>query len=128
MGMSFINGIKGTGKKIFSSDEENGFTSINEVYKKNKEELIKKYEEMKHVNILITGKTGVGKSSLINAVIGKKVARTGKGRPVTDSSGLYYYKYNGIPMRIYDTVGIELSEKNQKNVMAEISSLIEKKN
>ena len=35
------------------------------------------------LNVLIVGKTGVGKSTLINAVFGDKVAKTGSGKPVT---------------------------------------------
>jgi predicted GTPase len=35
------------------------------------------------VNILIAGKTGVGKSTLINAVFQGNFATTGQGKPVT---------------------------------------------
>lgn len=35
------------------------------------------------LNVLIVGKTGVGKSTLINAVFGDKVAKTGSGKPIT---------------------------------------------
>jgi len=35
------------------------------------------------LNVLIVGKTGVGKSTLINAVFGDKVAEAASGMPVT---------------------------------------------
>ena len=38
---------------------------------------------MKHANIIIAGKSGVGKSTLINAVFREPMAQTGVGRPVT---------------------------------------------
>ena len=38
------------------------------------------------VNILVAGKTGVGKSTLINAVFRGELAKTGAGKPVTQST------------------------------------------
>ena len=37
-------------------------------------------------NLAIFGKTGVGKSTLINAIFGEEVARTGIGEPVTQTA------------------------------------------
>jgi len=34
-------------------------------------------------NLLVVGKTGVGKSTLVNTMFGSEVARTGVGEPVT---------------------------------------------
>ena len=39
--------------------------------------------ERGQANILIAGRTGVGKSTLINAVFQGNMAETGQGRPVT---------------------------------------------
>ena len=62
-----------------------------------------------HVNIIIAGKTGVGKSTLINAAFRDNLAETGMGMPVTQSSKII--ESEGMPLRIYDTVGLELTEK-----------------
>ena len=40
-------------------------------------------------NLAVFGKTGVGKSTLVNAIFGEEVARTGIGEPVTKGSHLY---------------------------------------
>lgn len=56
-------------------------------------------------NLGVFGKTGVGKSTLINAVFGSDVAPTGVGRPVT--KGLVYHRHPLAPLGIFDTEGFE---------------------
>lgn len=58
------------------------------------------------VNILIAGKTGVGKSTLINAIFQGDFAKTGQGKPITKHTR--QIKKSGIPLRIFDTRGLEL--------------------
>ena len=41
-------------------------------------------ENLGHANIVMAGGTGVGKSTLINAVFRAELARTGLGKPVTN--------------------------------------------
>ena len=59
-----------------------------------------------HANILISGQTGVGKSTLINAVFRVPLAEEGTGKPVTKN--VQRYDVAGVPVTIYDTPGIEL--------------------
>ncbi|GAA7866768.1 hypothetical protein HpMS191_06220 [Helicobacter pylori] len=40
-------------------------------------------KEKPKMNILLMGATGVGKSSLINALFGKEIAKAGVGKPIT---------------------------------------------
>ena len=63
------------------------------------------------LNIIVAGKTGVGKSTLINAVFKDKLAETGMGKPVTDHMRKITKK--GIPLSIYDTRGFELGKEVQ---------------
>jgi|GEM_PF-3558277 len=42
--------------------------------------------ELGQVNVLIAGRTGVGKSTLINAIFQGNLAATGQGRPVTQTT------------------------------------------
>src|SRR5690554_5121518 len=60
------------------------------------------------VNILIAGKTGVGKSTLINSVFQGNFASTGQGKPVTTCTR--QIKKRGIPLSIYDTRGLEMED------------------
>lgn len=55
------------------------------------------------LNIIIAGKTGVGKSTLINAVFGEDVAKTGEGKPVT--KGIKPHINKEKHLTIYDTEG-----------------------
>jgi predicted GTPase/uncharacterized protein (DUF697 family) len=82
-------------------------------------------EKFPSANIIVTGKTGVGKSTLINAVFGENLAKTGEGEPVTDN--IACYKKEDIPVTIYDTVGIELSEQKKEKVTSDILHLVEEK-
>lgn len=71
--------------------------------------------DLKTANIMIAGKTGTGKSTLLNAVFGEELATTGIGRPVT--SYIDEYKHDSLPIHIWDTVGLELdSEKTRQSI------------
>lgn len=82
-------------------------------------------EELPTANIIVAGIAGVGKSTLLNAVFGSELAATGKGRAVT--SHMEEYGHEGIPVHIWDTVGLELdAEKTRESIQA-IKNTISKK-
>lgn len=56
-------------------------------------------------NLAVFGKTGVGKSTLVNAIFGRDVAATGVGSPVT--KGLVYYRHPDGFLGLYDSEGFE---------------------
>lgn len=61
---------------------------------------------MERGNVLVIGNSGVGKSTLINAVLGDNRAKTGWGtRGMTPK--LEIYESKEIPFRIIDTIGFE---------------------
>ena len=57
-------------------------------------------------NVLVIGNSGVGKSTLINAVLGIERAETNWG-PAGTTKELKLYETDGIPFRLIDTVGFE---------------------
>lgn len=57
------------------------------------------------MNILLMGATGVGKSSLINGLFGKKIAKAGIGKPITQHLEKYVDEEKGLIL--WDTKGIE---------------------
>ncbi len=70
------------------------------------EEFEKMKAEFSSANVLIAGKTGSGKSTLINAVFHGELAKTGCGEPVTQD--ITKFSKFGMPINIYDTKGLEL--------------------
>jgi uncharacterized protein (DUF697 family)/GTP-binding protein EngB required for normal cell division len=74
------------------------------------QQFTRKFEEKSRsigrFNLAIFGKTGVGKSTLLNAIFGGEVAETGIGRPVTQGSHLYMH-VSGY-LGVLDTRGLEI--------------------
>ena len=81
-----------------------------------------KIKNLKTLNIIVAGKTGVGKSTLINCVFREELAATGIGRPLTDHMRRISKK--GFPLAIYDTRGFELGRDAQHQVRQEILATI----
>lgn len=71
------------------------------------------------LNILVIGKSGVGKSTLINAIFGENVAKTGQGSPITQE----IQEYTKDTLRIWDTRGIE--SKQYEETVNEIRKFID---
>lgn len=59
-------------------------------------------------NLAIFGKTGVGKSTLVNSIFGDDVAKTGIGKPVTHDAHLYLHESG--KLGVLDTRGLEIGQ------------------
>ena len=102
------------------SDITMGADLISEILDRTNQEMA----EMPPINILLIGKTGVGKSTLINNIFRENLAETGIGAPVTEH--LVKLSKEGVPVNLYDTKGLELSMESQRAVQIEVMSTIEK--
>ena len=73
------------------------------------------------LNIVITGKSGAGKSSFLNYLIGKEHFKVGEGSPVTQAyfeDYVYQAPDTGVKYHLYDTKGIEpTTTKECRNVI-----------
>ena len=67
---------------------------------------------MENLDIVVMGKTGVGKSTLINSILKEDVAPTGIGMPITRENKTYSKQitlnYEYLHLNLYDTVGLEI--------------------
>lgn len=84
-------------------------------------EFAKQEAELGRVNIAVFGKTGVGKSTLVNAIFGEPVAVTGIGAPVTNGSHLYLDKRGSLG--VIDTRGLELGRDDDK-IIGELTKAV----
>ena len=67
-----------------------------------------------YINILFLGKSGTGKSSLINLLLDEKKSIEGGTGLSTTTKNIIVYKKGDIPLRFYDVKGIE-NEKTVEN-------------
>ncbi len=75
------------------------------------------------MNILLMGATGVGKSTLINALFGKEIAKADVGEPLTQHLKKYVDEEKGLIL--WDTKGIEAADYH--NTMQRIKEKIDSK-
>ena len=97
-------------------------TDVNKIAQEAINAISERIKNLNRLNIIVAGKTGVGKSTLINAVFRDKLAETGIGRPVT--SHMRKITKKGVPLSIYDTRGFELGKDVQNEVRKEIADTI----
>lgn len=96
------------------------YNIIEDILNKTSQEI----ENMDNINILVCGKTGSGKSTLINSLFRDNLAETGIGKPITKH--LRKISKENIPISLYDTRGLELDPAIQKQVFSEINDLDKK--
>jgi len=75
--------------------------------------------------VMVVGRAGAGKSTLVNAVFGRKVAKPGTGRPVTQNYTLY--SEPDTLVNLYDTRGWEGGADDEKLFYADTKSFLSKR-
>lgn len=75
-------------------------------------------------NLAIVGGTGVGKSSLVNAVFGRDDAKVGKGLPVT--KGVHYFHDEALGIWDFEGFEIGTSESPTETLRANLKTISER--
>lgn len=83
---------------------------------------------MNQINAILCGKTGAGKSTIINSLFGEDLAEEGVGKCVTKNINKYYGKsiYTQQEYCLFDTEGFELNENQRQRTIDEIKDIIKK--
>ena len=86
---------------------------------------VKENNQIEHINFIVIGKTGVGKSTFINEALRldeNKRAEVGKGEPITHESSLY--SSDKLKMiRMWDTQGLDYNN-TLESILNEITRLV----
>src|SRR6185295_7356983 len=77
-------------------------------------------KERGHATVLVAGRSGVGKSTLVNTVFQGRLAETGHGRPVTQE--IREYDKPGMPISLIDTRGLELEQ--YRETLSQLRTLV----
>ena len=88
------------------------------------QEKLQMFNEMR---VLLVGKSGVGKSSFVNCMFGRKMADVGLVKPETTEVQPYKLKLEneGVIIRIYDTPGFGTNKKCNQKIIQEIQKVCE---
>jgi predicted GTPase len=70
-------------------------------------------ESIESPNILITGRTGAGKSTILNAVFGKHLSNTGVAFGILTKSFIRHGAEGDIPLTLFDSPGFEMGREKQ---------------
>lgn len=78
-----------------------------------------------NLNVIVVGRSGVGKSTLINSILGIKIAKTGIGKSVTRE--IQVCTRDNSHLTLIDTPSIEFAITNKINLQKDIRNIIEQR-
>ena len=84
--------------------------------------LRKAWVDQRELRILVTGKTGQGKSTLINGILGAEVAKEGaSAKRCTTEVAEYPKVIHGVPIKVFDSPGLQDRMQNEEEYIQSMS-------
>ena len=134
---SIVDSVEEKFKEVLNKNKKNILGKVETILKQNKNFLDKIdnwkkkaldesisifINETRHINVILLGKTGVGKSALVNVLVGKIVAPESGFRPETRGNS----DYEAGILRLWDTEGIEANKNvDAQKILNNAKKLIE---
>ena len=85
------------------------------------QELTEWFQNRNEVKIFITGKTGVGKSTLVNGLVGKQMAKEGDTLdPETSVVKGYKTKHRSVYVTVWDSPGLQDGTNNESEYLGDM--------
>lgn len=99
-------------------DFEKVIDSVEDLTSEEKEDIKKLIKNGNSIEILVTGKTGAGKSSLLNFILGKTIFDVGKTKDAPCTSEVHFKdsERNGIKIRAWDSPGLQDGTGDEKYI------------
>ena len=86
-----------------------------------RKEVMEWFRGSKEVRIFITGKTGVGKSTLVNGLVGKVMAKEGDTLdPETSKVKSYEKQHHCVKVTVWDSPGLQDGTSNEANYLKDM--------
>ncbi|KAJ8018777.1 GTPase IMAP family member 4 [Holothuria leucospilota] len=112
-------------QKVYTNIGRRHFEKIVENYNLNRNRNISKPSSLNDLRIVVTGKTGVGKSAVANTILGEKLFEEGSTtKSVTSLSRGITREINGRKISVIDTPGLQDTDRPPKEVLREIARVM----